>query len=1134
MSRILNGQLPLPAGWEEARDYDGKIYFIDHNTRKTSWIDPRDRLTKPQTFADCSGDELPFGWEEAYDPVLGVYYIDHLNQGNQIEDPRVQWRREKEMMLREYLTTQTDEEDSQAKQEICNVKQQRLQLAENEVQHLNDALSGWQSKTSLNSNSSTGSTRYDPDLLKVEVANAKARVAQIRNELQHMKAQVYLQNQEYRGNEKACSSPEIRFHSDEGGHYSENPSQMPSMVYHQHRLNTTLQSDLPGHFHYMGGGRLAEKERIRMKYEDAQRRLCLLQIQIAELDDQNPLGQNEADKDRLLLISEKEELLRELRSAYQHKRSAEERRKLEAEKQAVIQQINEAKEEVTRVLHNRIKLQERKDQLNQQLAEVTREAMQLESQLKSVSVSTLSSSSSRGSLSASSRGSLASSKGSLNSALSYPDIYMPPSQYSMDLNMKDIKQKVDALFHGSMEGPGALAPTSPHHLQPGPAPVAISVPGAVDTNHKSMTSLSSRSSLSSMSPPSSPGNAHLNGGDVRYEGPPPAYLDHLSSVQQRQKQNIAGYLRTQGLEEEHVVGSLSQLTLNGGDSLTQVPPSGPGVAPEGALMAGGAGVGVAMGGRGLSRLSMDPKMPVSEYNMEMLGNTPLSPISEGIAGVNLQRLQGQSTAAARSVSAAVSDESVAGDSGVYEASNKRSAESDGDHFLSSISSLNCGQILLTLQYLLSEGVLVVALEQLRHIREMLPEDCTKFYIKGDVLPCPPNANLSFKTDDIEDTSLRVLGQTVSLPIMENKIGTKTLQLFVWSVGATQREECVGGTRISLADLNPRHVAKSQWHNIVNFKILQMETQRYTASNTPSETSHQSGELFASRTRRASVGDQPSTENNPPPPAPDSTASTTDTRFRSSSFDNSFINRHRNLTTIAVSIGDDRSGHAHSSSFPNSAPQPQPQPTRPLPLLSPAQFPADREARLEMLRNSLRGTESQNSNPHHARAPSLSRSKTFNAGQPPQKQYICKLNRSDSDSAMALQRRAPFMRNSLERRSLRWKPPTSLSSKRSFHQRSPSDLEVSLQASKERQVQIREEIQRLKEIKRCVEQASTKDEHNAQLSSTSNNSDILHRLIKSAEKSTHNQQRNATGFTNNASTKQSSHMSTPVQRSATFS
>uniref|UniRef100_A0A8B9TXK3 WW domain-containing protein n=1 Tax=Anas zonorhyncha TaxID=75864 RepID=A0A8B9TXK3_9AVES len=36
-------ELPLPAGWEEARDFDGRVFYIDHNTRQTSWIDPRDR-----------------------------------------------------------------------------------------------------------------------------------------------------------------------------------------------------------------------------------------------------------------------------------------------------------------------------------------------------------------------------------------------------------------------------------------------------------------------------------------------------------------------------------------------------------------------------------------------------------------------------------------------------------------------------------------------------------------------------------------------------------------------------------------------------------------------------------------------------------------------------------------------------------------------------------------------------------------------------------------------------------------------------------------------------------------------------------------------------------------------------------
>lgn len=38
------------------------------------------RYTKPQTFADCVGDELPLGWEESYDQIIGRYYINHFDR----------------------------------------------------------------------------------------------------------------------------------------------------------------------------------------------------------------------------------------------------------------------------------------------------------------------------------------------------------------------------------------------------------------------------------------------------------------------------------------------------------------------------------------------------------------------------------------------------------------------------------------------------------------------------------------------------------------------------------------------------------------------------------------------------------------------------------------------------------------------------------------------------------------------------------------------------------------------------------------------------------------------------------------------------------------------------------------------
>lgn len=38
-----NENLPLPYNWEVRQDYDGKIYYIDHTKKITTWIDPRDR-----------------------------------------------------------------------------------------------------------------------------------------------------------------------------------------------------------------------------------------------------------------------------------------------------------------------------------------------------------------------------------------------------------------------------------------------------------------------------------------------------------------------------------------------------------------------------------------------------------------------------------------------------------------------------------------------------------------------------------------------------------------------------------------------------------------------------------------------------------------------------------------------------------------------------------------------------------------------------------------------------------------------------------------------------------------------------------------------------------------------------------
>ncbi|XP_061707883.1 E3 ubiquitin-protein ligase Su(dx) [Cydia pomonella] len=53
---------PLPGGWEMRYDVYGRRYYVDHNTRSTSWERPQ---------------PLPPGWEVRRDARGRVYYVDH-------------------------------------------------------------------------------------------------------------------------------------------------------------------------------------------------------------------------------------------------------------------------------------------------------------------------------------------------------------------------------------------------------------------------------------------------------------------------------------------------------------------------------------------------------------------------------------------------------------------------------------------------------------------------------------------------------------------------------------------------------------------------------------------------------------------------------------------------------------------------------------------------------------------------------------------------------------------------------------------------------------------------------------------------------------------------------------------------
>ncbi|KAI9508971.1 hypothetical protein F5148DRAFT_822211 [Russula earlei] len=85
----------LPLGWEERRTADGRPYFVDHHTRTTTWNDPR-RTSAAAAAATTSAlanravlGPLPSGWEMRMTSTRRIYFVDHNTRTTTWDDPRL-------------------------------------------------------------------------------------------------------------------------------------------------------------------------------------------------------------------------------------------------------------------------------------------------------------------------------------------------------------------------------------------------------------------------------------------------------------------------------------------------------------------------------------------------------------------------------------------------------------------------------------------------------------------------------------------------------------------------------------------------------------------------------------------------------------------------------------------------------------------------------------------------------------------------------------------------------------------------------------------------------------------------------------------------------------------------------------
>ncbi|KAG8272243.1 hypothetical protein J6590_044902 [Homalodisca vitripennis] len=828
-----------------------------------------------------------------------------------------------------------------AKKEIYDVKQQRLYLAQDEYNHLNNVLSTLNtSRTSLCSSSSSVSTKFDPDLLKNDVAHARNRVSRLKRELEQIRAEMSCTQ---RGVETLVSV-EQKLSGPQGGCYNITEAQAIMAELRQiqrslssgeqekvelmrslaklkddltrlqlcesspdvstlslpaatDKLSTASQTDLSGELVPMGT-RLAEMARMRLEYDEARKRVQVIQQQLADLEESMAPGQAESDKDRLLLFQEKEQLLRELRSITPRNRSSREMSDIQEEIRRLEQDLNNALEMSNRAIADRLRLHEGKQLLLSQLRDALRAMTSLESQLRTLSASTLSvsSSSSLGSLSTTS------SKGSLSSGLSFTDIYggpqCVPSTQDKPVDMVDLHRRVERLLRGESVPP----------------------------------------------PPA-------------YEAPPPTV-------------------------------PMPELLCARGGNMSQ--------------------------GSGLGRP----------------GSPPLSPICE------------------TTTPPSVSDESVAGDSGVFEASNKSSQRTLSD------MNLDTAQVQIKLRYSIADSMLHIGIERARNLSALcIPELC-QVYIKAVLLPNGPNNLLCCCTKPVADLNRPRFGQSFPLHVPLHKLCTKTLQINVWSLSPTKETDCLGCAQVSLADFS-LDATWLRWYNILSFRFMQ------SAAETPAST-----KIPALLPPREESSDESTI-----------ISSQTSTLTRNQGCEGVPGNLGLRLDELeSEDEEDDDEDDDEDEDYEEEDVEEGIEICCPEELAQVIELPnevegvdtEDKETNTECV-FLPRGVKS-NSQPTIV----IKRSQTFSPVA--KNQYICRLNRSDSDSSMPLYRRGggPFQRGAVERRSLRWAGRRPRGGATAPHgPRTSLDLELDLRAQQTRQQALQDELTRLRELKARLETAKEK-------------------------------------------------------------
>ncbi|KAM6928549.1 E3 ubiquitin-protein ligase Itchy-like [Lycodopsis pacificus] len=125
---------PLAPGWEQRVDHNGRLYFVDHVEKRTSWERP---------------EPLPPGWERRVDQMGRVYFVDHMTRTTTWQRPTMETVRNYEQW--QHQRSQLQGAMQQFNQRFIFGLQDPVSAAQNkEFDPLGPLPHGWEKRTDSN------------------------------------------------------------------------------------------------------------------------------------------------------------------------------------------------------------------------------------------------------------------------------------------------------------------------------------------------------------------------------------------------------------------------------------------------------------------------------------------------------------------------------------------------------------------------------------------------------------------------------------------------------------------------------------------------------------------------------------------------------------------------------------------------------------------------------------------------------------------------------------------------------------------------------------------------------------------------------------------------------------------------